>query len=70
MYCVQKIIIWDWMEVEYCKIRLWFASNITCVIIYKHILLRMYDISKTNLIKIFYNLLFIDEQTKSNHKII
>ena len=65
-----KKITWDRTEVEYCKIRLWFTSNITCGFIYKHILRCTYDTSQNNWIGPFCNLLYTDERTKSNHKTV
>ena len=67
---LQKNITLDRTEVEYCKIRLWFTSNITFGFISKHILLCTYDISQNNWIDILYNLLFTDKRTISNHKTI
>ena len=41
---VQKNIRWYRMEVQYCKIRWWFTSDIACGFISKHIIWCTYDI--------------------------
>ena len=70
MCCLQKTITWSQTEVEYCKMRLWFTSHTTCGFIYKHIIQCTYEISQNNWIGTFYNIIFTDEWTKSNHKTI
>ena len=70
MCCVLKDITWAQIEVDYCKIRLWFTSDITCGYISNHIVLCTYDILRKNWIDIFYIIIFTDEWNKSEHKII
>ena len=69
LFCA-KNITWDRTEVEYCRIIVWFKSNITCCFISKNILWCMYDVSHRNLIGILYNIIFADEGTKSNYNTI
>ena len=67
---VCKKIAWAWTEAEYCKISLWFTTDITCGFIFKHIIRCTYNISQKNWIDTFYYLLFTDGRTKSNHTTI
>ena len=69
-----KNITWNWMEVKNCKLRLWFPSN---KIYIEYIILLLGTFYHLGLIldffpwiDTFYNLLFPNVWTKSNHKII
>ena len=64
MCCMTNNISWALTDDQYCKIRLWFTSNITFGFISKHILRAAYDISQ--IIELTHSTIFYSQKKEQN----